>query len=281
MVCLTNFLFVLAVSAVLERVGNAENVVSWADFLQDMKNFIIEKYDGIGLASYKGDWKRRYKATAKATGYRVANDVEDSWDSIIKVHLKSASAKASSTSSTIISLSTSSAEPKKMIGDECKSRVIRLYDAVKDEDKWTLSNQTVVNDKMKELVKASIYEHPVHSFIIDCSGLVWVNHFTKEELNEIKTCKVKNLATFPGALSTYVDKYESLKSASDIRKFAFSHYTDAKEEFEKKWIQESFVNTSKLFTYRNQINFNDYSEADLLRKLWLFVYDLYDSSKVG
>lgn len=105
-------------------------------------------------------------------------------------------------------------------------------------------------------------------------------YFTTQELTEIKTYKLEKLSALPEDLVSYLNVYESLQCTSDIQKFAFSHYNDPKDEFEKKWIQESFINASKPFIYRNQLSLNDYSEADLLHKLWLFVYNLYDDELI-
>lgn len=130
-----------------------------------------------------------------------------------------------------------------------------------------MSNGTVVNDRMKKLVAESVYEHPVHFFIIDCSDPIWIKYFSIQELTEIKIYKLKKLSVLPENLFFYLNSYESLQCTSDVQKFAFSYYNDPKDEFEKKWIQKSFINASKPFIYRNQLNFNDYSEADLLHKL--------------
>lgn len=48
---------------------------------------------------------------------------------------------------------------------------------------------TVVDEKMKELVEKSEYKHPVHSFILDPTDLIWEKCFTRAEINGMITFK--------------------------------------------------------------------------------------------
>jgi hypothetical protein len=64
--------------------------------------------------------------------------------------------------------------------------------------------------------------------------------------NNIKTNAISS------ELEEYMSQYESFKSVTDYRKFIFSHYIDPATDFNKKWIQESFLNASNLFNYRKR-----------------------------
>lgn len=118
------------ISAAIERVANEEKVVNWGDFLQDMKNFVIEMYDGSGLINYKGDWKRRFKAAARILKYKVSAGVDD-----CRIEEKQPQLKAMRNSAAAMTSATSATESKKKISDEDKSRVLQLYDSIKTEDK--------------------------------------------------------------------------------------------------------------------------------------------------
>ncbi|CAO3616860.1 unnamed protein product [Mucor hiemalis] len=82
------------------------------------------------------------------------------------------------------------------------------FEQIKKEDQWVLSTGTVVDDKMKALAELSPYEHPVYSMIIDPDDLVWRDHFSLEELNEIKSFNRKPLKKIPDDLQEYLDSYD-------------------------------------------------------------------------
>ncbi|RCH82627.1 hypothetical protein CU097_005155, partial [Rhizopus azygosporus] len=52
--------------------------------------------------------------------------------------------------------------------------------------KWILKTGRNVEDIIFKSTKDFIYEHPAHSFILDINDSVWKNHFSNEELLEMK-----------------------------------------------------------------------------------------------
>lgn len=52
------------------------------DQLQDMKEFIVNPYDGKSLIRERGDWKQRMKAVATNMRFKVIRFNEDAWQAI-------------------------------------------------------------------------------------------------------------------------------------------------------------------------------------------------------
>lgn len=61
---------------------------------------------------------------------------------------------------------------------------------------------------MKSLIQETVYEHPVHSLILDLSDPIWVNYFDENELEEIRTMNMKKILALPLDLSAYISTYE-------------------------------------------------------------------------
>ncbi|SAL98586.1 hypothetical protein [Absidia glauca] len=199
------------VSVLTHSTHNTNKVVSWSDLIDDLKEFISYHYDGRSRSVHRGDWKRRIKSAAKLMGYTLAqqNNYHEAWDEVEK----SLDVKKPQKIST-----RSSDSNYKFTGDE-KSRVLCQYDIVPLEHKWTLSTGTVVDDKMKQLVTDSIYEHPVHSMIIDPSDPVWKTYFSDIELHEIKYQEPKSLRQLPQELIEYLELYDKKwNTAADLYK---------------------------------------------------------------
>ncbi|KAI8341206.1 hypothetical protein BC941DRAFT_337286, partial [Chlamydoabsidia padenii] len=91
------------------------------------------------------------------------------------------------------------------LSDEEKQRVLDQYNNVPDEQKWTLSTGTIVDDQIKQLVTQSLFEHPVHSMILAPTDSIWMTYFTQAELHEIKTHHPKPLKQLPKELNDYLD----------------------------------------------------------------------------
>ncbi|KAI8356198.1 hypothetical protein BD560DRAFT_426532 [Blakeslea trispora] len=74
-----------------------------------------------------------------------------------------------------------------------KQRVLNNHAAIPEYQFWYLSTGACVNEKMKQLVQASIFEHPVHSLIFDPDNQTWLDYFSVDELAEIRTFRQKLL----------------------------------------------------------------------------------------
>jgi hypothetical protein len=233
-----------------------------------MKEFIIANYDGRALTTYKGDWKRHFKQTLKLLNRKYGRCTEEAWSQIIDTVLRADKS------------STSTRTSNRQISEEEKRVVIEIFNNIKDSDKWVLSTGKIVDDIMRVCVEESFYEHPVHSLILDPSDLIWKKHFTVSELKEISAVNTRPLDEIPSELQQYINSYTACKTAMDLRKYVFSHCFDPIEEFDKKWVQESILAASNLFNYNKLLDTSDYSEADLLHRIWPFVYNLFQDNEI-
>ncbi|KAG1464114.1 hypothetical protein G6F56_005147 [Rhizopus delemar] len=194
----------------------------------------ISKFNGKNINSYKGDWKRRIKMSVKEIGFKLV-----AFDDLVY-------SKTSKSGNYILSF------------DE-KKRVLGILDAIAKNDKWTLSTGTVVEDKMRELVVSSSFEHPVHSLIIDPFDPIWKKHFTTAELSEINLFKAKNLEDLSDDVHSYLNLYDQeWESAIDLYCFANNQKHHPIKEFERGWIKEN----------------------DLLHSVWRFVYRAFSRGQI-
>ncbi|CAO3662977.1 unnamed protein product [Rhizopus stolonifer] len=95
---------------------------------------------------------------------------------------------------------------------------------------------------MKKLVEESVYEHPVHSMILDPDDLIWKSYFTSHEINETKTIHNKPLPVIPTHIEEYLEKYnQQWETAKDLYNFAEDQKYDPVSEFLLKWIKEKKI----------------------------------------
>jgi hypothetical protein len=210
------------VSSIL-KVTNDDKVVRWTDLIYDLEDFITEHYDGKNMSVFRGDWKRRIKAVAKTMACTLSgnDDFQEAWENW-KVTFKAGKVQKASTRTS---------ESNYRLSEEEKLLILQQYNSILDEHRWTLSTGTVVSDQMKQLVTDSLYEHPVHSMIIDPDDTVWKNYFSPAELKEIRTQGLKPLGQLPQDLTECIDLYDQEWST------AIDLYHPV-NEFDKKWLRE-------------------------------------------
>lgn len=138
---------------------------------------------------------------------------------------------------------------------------------------WKLSSGKFAEREMRKLAALSIFEHPVHSFILDPYDPIWRCFFNDEEINEIIAFNQKPLPNFPSHLNLFLANFKDCKTPKDFYIAAYQSKFDSIEDIDEKWIQESVI------SFVNVINQNifstDLSEADVLNKLWNFVYKAF------
>lgn len=266
--------------------------VSWNDFLTDSREFILRTYQGEDITIFKRQWRYRFLNTASLLKLDVLPNTKDSWQeietSIAQQPVLIKSAKSSSTAPTTSSSKSSSASSTS--SSTCTKNCIlsafdllsieAKFDAIDDDEKWILSTGTVVEDTMKSLAMKCKYEHPVHSLILDPSDDTWKDYFTEDELNEIRLHNCKTLPPFPSEYQQYLDTYDKNLTAKAVYQQSCSHFFDPIEEHDKKWMQQSLMMASNLFLYNHHLRLNDYSEADLLHKVWPFLYNLFNDNVI-
>ncbi|KAG1393977.1 hypothetical protein G6F58_012206 [Rhizopus delemar] len=118
---------------------------------------------------------------------------------------------ATATAASSGSESSNTTKQLKLCSDD-KEKIKNLFDSLDESKMWKLSTGTIVEEKMKEFALNCIYEHPVHSMIIDLSDIKWKKYLTAEEINEVRTFKQKELVGLPSEVEDY---FESLKKSID------------------------------------------------------------------
>lgn len=93
------------------------------------------------------------------------------------------------------------------------------FNAMEDNEKWTLRSGKVVEDELQRYAETLKNEHIAHSFIMDPTDTSWLklNIFTREELHEITTHRIKELPALPSEFSNFLSKFRST-SLEDLRK---------------------------------------------------------------
>ncbi|OBZ80776.1 hypothetical protein A0J61_11175 [Choanephora cucurbitarum] len=179
------------------------------------------------------------------------------------------------------SINSSQSKSNKKLTAAEKQRVLSNYAAIPENQFWYLSTGTCVNEKMKQLVELSVFEHPVHSLIFDPDDQIWLEYFSVDELDEIRTFKQKPLQELPTDLQNCLDIYDKQwKDGVELYQFASSQQFHPINDFEKNWVRESMMQVAKLFLSGTSRSMESMSEADQLHHLWSFVYHLYDISEI-
>lgn len=161
------------------------------------------------------------------------------------------------------------------LSDIEKKEVISFYESIPIEDKWKLSSGTMVENQMKKLAEASVYEHPVHSFIMDPYDPIWRDYFTNDELKQIVSIRNLPLKELPVELSEFMSTFNDQTTAKGIYKQSMSSIVDPIKEHDKKWVQQSMMHASELFFIDHQLQISGFSEADATHRIWPFVYRLF------
>ncbi|CAG8642058.1 2847_t:CDS:2, partial [Ambispora leptoticha] len=83
------------------------------------------------------------------------------------------------------------------------------YRKIKEEDKWTLSTEKIVEDALYAFGMKCSHEHLCHSFLIDPDDKNYIQQgiFTPEELKEIQNFSKKKLPSMPDDLLKYLNSF--------------------------------------------------------------------------
>ncbi|CEP16334.1 hypothetical protein [Parasitella parasitica] len=182
---------------------------------------------------------------------------------------------ATTTATSTTSESSNTTKQLKLCSDD-REKIKNLYDSLDESKIWKLSTGTVVEEKMKEFALNCIYEHPVHSMILDLSDINWKKYLTAEEINEVKTFKQKELVGLPSEVEDYI---ESLQKSTD----SVALKTQLTEDLDCSacsWIKRTLLEYLNLFEC-NYLPLTDQSEGDFLRRVWFFLDTVFDNSKIS
>lgn len=150
------------------------------------------------------------------------------------------------------------------------------FKSLKDENKWTLSTGTVVENQLYEFGKLQIREHPSQSFIFDVNDSeLYIKHgtFTSGEIEEIMTDYNNISLQLPDDFKQYLNKF-NCKSTVDIRKalnqkesWEDSYHQD--KHFDLDWIKQSIH--MLLQEYELDSFANDHSENWYNIHVWCII----------
>ncbi|KAL7324023.1 hypothetical protein PS15p_210597 [Mucor circinelloides] len=157
-----------------------------------------------------------------------------------------------------------------------RAEVEESFRALRNNDKWTLSTGTVVEDNLYAFGKLQIGDHPSQSFIFDVNDSeLYIKHgiFTSEEIEEIMTDSNNLPLQLPDDFKQYLNKF-NCKSTVDIRKALLQKESwedsyDQDKHFDLDWIKQSIhmlVQEYELGSFAN-----DHSENWYNIHLWCII----------
>lgn len=133
-----------------------------------------------------------------------------------------------------------------LLAPRARQEVDTSFESLKNENKWSLSSGTVVEDQLYKLGKLQIGDHPSHSFIFDANDSeLYIKHgiFTSGEIEEIMTDHNNKPLQLPDDFKQYLNKF-NCKSTSDIRKAlnqkeSWEDSYNQDTHFDLDWIKQS------------------------------------------
>ncbi|OBZ80190.1 hypothetical protein A0J61_11761, partial [Choanephora cucurbitarum] len=284
-----------SVEEVLKEIADQNSQVDWDDFVVKAKDLIIGSYTNRDLNVFRGEWKQLFLNAASSLHYAIKNDSgsRNKWrliSSALKqtrslqnqLPVAASSSPACKPSTSTSKFATTTSKHNALVTSNEKAKLIERVSKLNDSEKWKLSSGKFVEGAVCEVISKCHYDHPALHFVVDPSDAIRKEAFTKEGLNEIRNFKAPALPALDEDIQSYLDSFDSaqLKNAKDV----YDHACKSKFEFgtstTKRWIQKSFIEAAELFEDNSKINLSDFSEGDLMSKLWQFVYRCYRSSSV-
>ncbi|KAI8645494.1 hypothetical protein BD408DRAFT_458781 [Parasitella parasitica] len=287
------------IKAAIHTLGSAGLPISFNKACEQLAECIIDSYDNTtSLFIYKTAWCRKIGQVLNDLNIKYSS-TKPNWEYIAMAindkrlglrcyapqenrNINTNSSDSSRTTTTATSTAASSSSESsnttkqlKLCSDD-KEKIKNLFDSLDESKMWKLSTGTVVEEKMKEFALNCIYEHPVHSMILDLSDINWKKYLTAEEINEIRTFKQKELVGLPSEVEDYI---ESLKKSTD----SVALKTQLTEDLDCSacsWIKRTLLEYLNLFKC-NYLPLMDQSEGDVLRRVWFFLDTVFDNSKIS
>ncbi|KAG2196029.1 hypothetical protein INT47_005365, partial [Mucor saturninus] len=108
------------------------------------------------------------------------------------------------------------------------------FKGLNDEEKWTLSTGTVVEDILYEFGKRCIVDHPACSMILDLEDMTYANErlFTIEEIDEMKKQAPMTITSrIPQDLCDYIEHF-NCDNVKDLRRRLADTQDWEKEEYD-------------------------------------------------
>ncbi|KAI7852640.1 hypothetical protein BDC45DRAFT_184175 [Circinella umbellata] len=178
-------------SYIKERL-NADDVISFAQFLLDKQAFVVE--NSSTLTNYKTFWPHLFGRIVEKLDARTEKkratwkliDMEINEYSTTKHEIKKAESEYSTTKhgesgSSSLSSSASKRSSDIPLSTGVKDFVNDIYTTKLKHPKWQLPTEKIVEDTLHEFVKQCIYEHSSHSVILDVMDPCWRTYFTPDK----------------------------------------------------------------------------------------------------
>ncbi|KAI7848503.1 hypothetical protein BDC45DRAFT_450171 [Circinella umbellata] len=249
---------------------NFDYKATWIKDIQSCANDLE-----IQLDNAKPTWKRIEN--------KLHNERQGNTSAPVKPSTPSPVASSSSTCSTL----------KTKLSTTDRDKVLEVYDTlIQDENTcWVLEatkrQATLekkapwsVERKMREFVATLSYIHPSLSFILDTNDLNWVDYFSKEELEEIKSSGQPILRHIPDELKPKFEQIEKLKSALDAYNFGRLIDHHPIEQPLLTWLFQTLVQTAPFFIPGAYTSTQNMLESDKLYYLWNFLNTIYRNSGI-
>ncbi|KAI8353639.1 hypothetical protein EDC96DRAFT_447138 [Choanephora cucurbitarum] len=153
---------------------------------------------------------------------------------------------------------------------------------MQDEKKWTLSDGTVVEDKLYEFGMGCAYEHLCHSYVIDPDDLTYrkYNIFSPQQLEEIRMLKPTEIPDISDTLEEYLCQFMHVEDTNNLRqllrkKRQFYENYDHEEHADFDWICRTLDNLLPL--YQNNLLKTTHNERWYQNRIWIMIDTLLET----
>ncbi|KAI8328811.1 hypothetical protein EDC96DRAFT_549264 [Choanephora cucurbitarum] len=147
--------------------------------------------------------------------------------------------------------------------------------------KWTLKSCRVVEEVIFEKAKDFKFEHPAQQLIMDVDDDIWVDAFTKEELDEIKSaCNCQLFDELPSDVYDLTSKVVEKNNYDDIVQRINSMSNNVRKAPVESWLKGSFQNAVDLFFNQDTIKNDFRSENHLLYTIWYLLTSLNKTTQI-
>ncbi|GES91964.1 C2H2-type zinc finger transcription factor [Rhizophagus clarus] len=119
--------------------------------------------------------------------------------------------------------SDSDKEVKKAINDKVemseknREKIMKAYREMDKKYMWKLSSGRIVEEELYKLGKEQQFEHAIHSFILDVEDKLIMEHFTREELEEIDSTPIPEVPELPKEVDNFLCKFLGKTNLNEIR----------------------------------------------------------------
>ncbi|OBZ87711.1 hypothetical protein A0J61_04242 [Choanephora cucurbitarum] len=155
------------------------------------------------------------------------------------------------------------------------------FKLMQDEKKWTLSDGTVVEDKLYDFGMGCSYEHLCHSYVIDPDDLTYrkYNIFSPQQLEEIRMLKPTEIPDISDTLEEYLCQFMNVEDINDLRQLLktkqFYENYDHEKHADFDWICRTLDNL--LLLYQNNLLTKTHNERWYQNRIWIMIDTLLET----